>query len=475
MFWAGRRRSVRARDEGKCRKQILALIAGIAGGLLTWTAPASAQIGYDNGQDTVFVHSNTSPVWLSAQINTIFEWNPRFPAQYSSTYSFVNASKAAATTVMTLYTGLQLARNTEILVDGEMAGGSPLSDALGLAGYTNADAQRDPSLAWSPYFARAELHQVIPLSTETNPSERNPLSLITALPARRIDFYFGEFSLFDFFDGNAVAGNDHMQFMNWAVDDTATYDLASDTRGYTWGGLLDFVDNWWTFRFAEVLNSKRPNGIILQKNLQDAHSENYELELQPNLLPDKSTDIHFLAYTNFGNFGDYHQANSFFLDGVTPTPDINAHSGRVVLKYGFAFNAEQDITRNLRGFIRAGWSDGQQQTWEYAEVDQTLAFGGDLSGAIWGRPRDKLGVAFAGNGLSHDHREYLALGGLGLNLGDGALTYGPEKIMETYYNFPLPVHSGVCAALDVQYFDNPGYNRARGPVVVLGARLHIEI
>jgi hypothetical protein len=266
-----------------------------------------------------------------------------------------------------------------------------------------------------------------------------------------------------------------MQFMNWAVDDTATYDYSSDTRGYTWGGLFDIVDDWWTFRFAEVLNSKRPNGITLQKNLQDAHSENYELELQPSLLPGKNTDIHFLAFTNFGNFGDYHEANSLFIDGITPTPDVNDHPERVVLRYGFAFNAEQDISEDLRGFVRAGWSDGQQQAWEYAEVDQTLAIGGDLSGAVWGRSRDQFGVAFAANGISHDHREYLALGGMGLNLGDGALTYGPEKLMETYYNFPVPIYSGVFAALDVQYFDNPGYNRARGPVVVFGTRLHIEL
>jgi len=28
---------------------------------------------------------------------------------------------------------------------------------------------------------------------------------------------------------------------------------------------------------------------------------------------------------------------------------------------------------------------------------------------------------------------------LGFILGDGKLTYGPEKIMESYYNFPIPI------------------------------------
>ena len=79
------------------------------------------------------------------------------------------------------------------------------------------------------------------------------------------------------------------------------------------------------------------------------------------------------------------------------------------------------------------------------------------------------------NGISQNHREYLGFGGLGLVLGDGRLTYGPEKIMETYYNFPIPLHSGIFAALDFQYVDNPGYNRARGPVLIPGARLHVEL
>jgi len=377
--------------------------------------------------------------------------------------------------VLTLYTGLQLTRTTEALVDVESAGGSGLSQVLGLAGFPNADATRSPSLDETPYFARAELHQIIPLSNDADRIERAPLSLLTAIPSRRIDIYVGRFSLVDFFDNNSVAGDDHMQFMNWAVVDTGAYDYAADTRGYTWGGVIDFVDRWWTFRFGEALLSKRANGMTLQKNLQNAHSENFELEFRPSLLAGRNTAVRLLAFTNYANMGDYHQAIGLFLRGKTPTPEITAHPQQVALKYGFAINAEQEFTEDLRGFIRAGWNEGQHESWNYTEIDQTLAFGGDLRGNLWHRPSDKFGVAFVGNGISRNHREYLALGGLGFVLGDGRLTCGPEKIMETYYNFPIPVYSGFFAALDLQYIDDPGYNRARGPVLVLGARLHVEL
>ena len=262
---------------------------------------------------------------------------------------------------------------------------------------------------------------------------------------------------------------------NWAVVTTGSYDYACETRGYTWGLVLDYVDRWWTLRFGEFFNSKATNGVYFQTDLMKAHSENYELELDPALFPQRNTSVHFLGFTNFGNFGSYDQAVSQYESGITTTPDITNHPPIVALKYGFAFNVEQDITDVLRSFIRAGWSDGQRQTWQYAEIDKTVAFGGDLRGTWWNRPRDKFGVAFVVNGLARDHQKYLALGELGLNLGDGGLSYKPEEIVETYYNFPVPKLSGIYAAPDIQYFNNPAYNSARGPAVVFGLRIHIEM
>src|ERR1700687_1631973 len=453
-------------------------VAGCA--LTVWwlwvrVAVARSQISYDSGQDTVFVHSKTSPFWISGQGNSIFQWHPRFSAQYGGPNSFEHASEQAASVVLTLYTGLQLTRTTEALVDVESAGGSGLSQTLGIAGFPNADATRSPSLDETPYFARAEVHQIIPLGNDASRVERTPLSLLTKLPSRRIDIYLGKFSLVDFFDTNSVASDSHMQFMNWTVVNTGAYDYAADTRGYTWGAVIDLVDGWWTFRFGEALLSKRANGLTLQKNLQNAHSENFEFEFRPSLLSGRNTTVSLLAFTNYANMGDYHRAIDLFLEGKTPTPQITAHPRQTTLKYGFAINAAQEFTADLRGFVRAGWNEGQHESWNYTEVDQTLAFGGDLRGVLWHRPLDKFGVAFVGNGISRNHRKYLALGGLGFVLGDGRLTYGPEKIMETYYNFAIPLHSGIFAALDFQYIDDPGYNRARGPVLIPGARLHVEL
>jgi high affinity Mn2+ porin len=76
------------------------------------------------------------------------------------------------------------------------------------------------------------------------------------------------------------------------------------------------------------------------------------------------------------------------------------------------------------------------------------------------------------NGLSPEHRRYLAAGGYGFIIGDGRLNYGPEEIIEAYY--ALRVWSWLTLSPDYQYISHPAYNRDRGGVSVYAVRLHVE-
>jgi hypothetical protein len=124
-------------------------------------------------------------------------------------------------------------------------------------------------------------------------------------------------------------------------------------------------------------------------------------------------------------------------------------------------------------FLRAGYDEGHLESFAFTEVNVTLAVGADLRGARWRRGDDKIGLALVTNGLSEDHRRYLALGGLGFLLGDGALDYARECIVEAYYDARL--YRGVSFGVDYQLVVDPGYDAARGPVNVFAARLHLEI
>ena len=153
-------------------------------------------------------------------------------------------------------------------------------------------------------------------------------------------------------------------------------------------------------------------------------------------------------------------------------PDIVAHRAQGRVKTGVGLNTEYTFPRLVRVFARAGWNEGHNESFAYTEVNNSVQGGGDLNGGLWSRSRDRLGVALVSNALSQPHREYLALGGQGFLLGDGALTYGREDIVETYYTAHL--WRGLSASGGLQYIDHPGYNRDRGPVLVEMLRLHVE-
>jgi carbohydrate-selective porin OprB len=154
------------------------------------------------------------------------------------------------------------------------------------------------------------------------------------------------------------------------------------------------------------------------------------------------------------------------------TPDITAHPWHITRKYGFGINLEQNLSRYLTAFARAGWDNGKTESFAYTEVDQTFAEGLGANGAWWHRRQDRAGVAFISNAIKKDHQNYLAAGGSGFLLGDGRLNYGRENILETYYTVHL--WRGIYTAPGLQHINNPGYNRDRGPVLVPSFRAQVE-
>ena len=105
-------------------------------------------------------------------------------------------------------------------------------------------------------------------------------------------------------------------------------------------------------------------------------------------------------------------------------------------------------------------------------MDRTATAGLSLKGARWRRPQDTVGFAGVVNGISAAHRQYLAAGGLGITVGDGALDYRAERIVEAYYNWRIAKHFHLTG--DYQFAQDPAYNHARGPVNLFALRFHTE-
>ena len=424
---------------------------------------------------TVFPHSDNTPYWFSGQANIVLQWHPTFMAKYSGPNSLTPPAQSATTHILTFYAGYELTGTTEVFLNVEYATGGGIGTALGLAGYTNLDSVRTVqgvALSKAPYLARAMLRQIIPLTDERVKVGRDWAHLATSQPARRIEFRIGKFDLVDFFDFNSYGSDSHLQFLNWTVDNNGAYDYAANTRGYTDGAILEYDDHCFTVRFGEAMMPKVANDIHLDADLARARSENLEFEFRGSLLAHRSGAVRLLSYLNHANMGNYEKAIRDFKDGETPLPNIIFTRRQGRHKYGFGLNFEQELTSQLGIFGRIGWSDGRNESFAYTECDRTLLFGAFTKGDRWRRRNDRAGVAFVANGIVAAHQQYLALGGIGFLLGDGALTYGPEKIIEGFYTAHL--WRGFFISADLQHINNPGYNMARGPVTVLGGRFHVD-
>jgi high affinity Mn2+ porin len=425
------------------------------------------------GDDTesMLPHFKSTRFWLSGQANFIFQTHPEFPALYSGPHSLSPHYEKATSRVLTMFGGFRFNNSFEFVGALEEAGGSALSLGFGLAGNTDLDIVRNPLLSKSPYLGRGMFHKVFALSKDKVENQRSYLSLFDELPRRRLEIRFGKFSMPDFFDINSVGSDTHFQFINWTTDNNGAWDYAADTRGYTVGITADFEDRNWGFRFGEALMPKIANGIDLVWKPWQVHAENFEYELRRGALPKRPGVLRLLAYTNYANMGIYSQQIALAQEEGT-TPDITDHAWHVTRKYGFGINVEQNLTRYLTAFGRFGWDNGKTESFAYTEVDQTFAEGVGANGAWWHRKQDRAGVAFVSNAISKAHQEYLADGGLGFLLGDGALNYGREDIVETYYT--THVWRGIYVAPGLQHLNNPGYNRDRGPVIVPSFRAHVE-
>ena len=369
------------------------------------------------------------------------------------------------------FTAVRLSRFTEVILSVDEASGRGLSDGSGIAAYVNADVI-NPDLSRALCLSRSFVHHAMALSAARIEEQPNPFFLQRSLPERRIEFTFGKFSLLDFFDVNEVGGDSHLQFTNIAIGNTGTYENGSDGHGDTLAGMVNVQGPKLGFRFAEALLPKVSTGTDLDYNIRRTHAENFGLDYSTYAMQGYATHVRGLAFVSHADLGNYREAIQAYLSGHDTKPDITLHRHRGTVKPGVGLSLEQDLPRNFRVFLRAGWNDGLYESFTFSEMNNTISFGGDLSGDAWHRKDDRIGSGFVNSGLGLDHRRYLALGGIGFMLGDGGLRYGRESVSETYYT--AHIIGGLYVAAQVSFVNNPGFNRDRGPVVVPGLRAHID-
>jgi high affinity Mn2+ porin len=439
-------------------------------------APAggSQQTKTDAGSDLPSEAPPTTPPPVEPQLwnwhfqNTdIVQADPAFTAKYSGPNSLYSHGEMKETTSADLYAGLRLWPGAEAHLDGLFYQGYGLSDAVGVEGFPNGEAER-LGTDW-PHFnlARAFVRQTIGFGGEQEDVPDDQLTLAGKRDISRLTITAGRFSVKDIFDNNAYANDPRTQFMNWALMANEAWDYPADSLGFTDGLAIELNQPNWTARYGIFQVPTVSNMMNMDMSVLQAWGMVGEFERRFSV-SDHPGAIRLLAFLNRAHMGSYADAVN---SSVRPA-DITA-SETYRLKYGFGLNAEQEVAKNIGVFSRLGWSDGHTEAWCFSDVDETATAGLSVKGEAWHRAKDTFGLAGVLNGLSPIHQTFFEDGGTGILGGDGAMHYGIEQIIETYYD--IAVWKTVHVALDYQFIVNPACNRDRGPVSVFALRIHWEL
>jgi high affinity Mn2+ porin len=433
--------------------------AGYAAGGSDWPATSPiTKAPAPAGEDVWAVHGQTTFV-------------SQYAAPFSAPYGGPNSLAANAgreTFDATAYLGLRLWQGAEAWINPEIDQGFGLSGTLGVAGFTSGEAYKTGSEDPYAKLQRAFIRQTINVGGETQQLEAGINQFAASQTTDRLVLTLGKFSVGDIFDTNKYAHDPRADFLNWSVIDTGTFDYAADAWGFSVGGAAEWYQGDWTLRGGVFDMSIVPNSAQLDPQFGQFQwigeiEHRHELWGQPG-------KVAVTGFLSRGRMGSYQDAIDLaaLTGGAADIAAVREYRSRG----GVSINLEQQLSRDIGLFARAGFANGDIEPYEFTDIDRTAAMGLSVQGRSWGRPDDTFGIAGVVNGITREHEAFLNAGGTGILVGDGQLPHpGPEQILEAYYSFPLSFWR---VSFDYQFIVNPAYNRDRGPVSVIATRLHAQ-
>ena len=406
---------------------------------------------------------------MHAQTTVIAQGYPRMRSPYEGTNSLPGGGQVRETWTADAFLGWRLWQGGEFYFNPELAQGFGLNSTLGLAGFSNGEAQKGgaPFPKFRPQ--RYVFRQTFGLGGEQEEVADGPMQLAGKRDIDRVTVTVGRFAVGDYFDGNSYAKDPRVDFMNWAMWSSAAYDFPADLPGFTRGAVVELNRKDWALRAGLFQVPNAPNSDVLVFKTGGAvleFEERHTIFEQPGKL-------RLGVFANRGNTGNYRNALAI----TAARPD--ARHQRCHRRHP----ARQSQTRFLRQ-RRAAAHEGRRglrprQLERRPEPDPVVhrhrpqrirrpVDQGQLLGTSerYDRHRRRRQRAV------RRARDFLAAGGLGLLIGDGRLNYGNERIFETYYAYAIDKNFTLTA--DYQLITNPAYNADRGPVHVFSGRLHGE-
>ena len=406
------------------------------------------------------------------QLTNTQQYHGNFPAAYTGPESLTNSADTAKTFSSTLFAGYRLWKGAAAYINGEVDQGFGFNSTLGLAGFSNGEGYKvgssRPYERVHRYFFTQTFNQGG--GTQSVDSDQNVVP--GTQDVNRLTITAGKYSVVDIFDNNTYAHDPRNDFLNWSVIDMGAFDYAADAWGFTYGVTVS-RDRAQSSLHAGIFQlSKTPNTTIIEKTPFLQYSPIVEYVRDTSFFGGHPGKIRFLAYGNYGYMAPLAETTAAALaTGTTPNPVLfrNARHWNI----GEGLNIEQELAPHVGAFLRFSVDNGSYEAFDFTEIDRSLSLGLSIDGTRWKRPDDTVGLALVNNAISKPRQQYLAAGGPGILIGDGALSYGPERVLETYYRAAIVKNFSVKG--DFQRIIDPAYNTVRGPVSIYTLQFHYQI
>jgi high affinity Mn2+ porin len=404
---------------------------------------------------------------VHAQATYIEQGDPGFHSPYQGANSLSAAKQVKNTLTMTAFSDVRLWTGADLVFDPELDQGFGLSATHGVAAFPSGEAQKASFAVPRFDVDRFVVRQTFGLGGSRDTIPEGPNQLATTLDASRLTVSAGRITVTDYFDGNVYSNDPRANFLNWSVYGAGAYDFGMDQLSWTWGAVAELLQGAWGLRAGYFLLPAVSGVNAFDMHILEQGEYALELERQYTLGAQPGA-VRLFGWVNRGDMGSY--AAAVALPASTPNyPDVTL-TREIRTNPGGVISAEQAVTNDLGLFSRLSWSPGHIEIIGASDCSNSVSLGGVLKGRAWGRPNDNIGLSGETGGLSSDARAYFAAGGLGIVIGDGAMNYRREQVLETYY--ALMLEQWVTLSLDYQFIADPAYNADRGPVSVFALRIH---
>lgn len=260
----------------------------------------------------------------------------------------------------------------------------------------------------------------------------------------RIEATVGKIDPFGFFDGNNVSDDESEGFLNLAFVHNPLLDAGGDIgvgqHGTSPGLRLAYVSD--INGGDHVTASLGVFGTGTGANYTGTFHKPFSIaQLEYN---GKVMGLE-------GSYRAYAWNNSQAFDRVNDLDANGAFDDTPEKHTGWGVSLDQQVTDSATLFARYGRSSRGTMAF-----DRAVTLGGQLAGAAWGRPDDRVGLAF---GWLPSSKEMKAA-----NAG-----FGTERETELFYVWQANEH--VHLTPSVQWIDHPGGNPNLKDVTVLGLRM----